>query len=141
MDPFLSHVCDWGLSSGVVSPTRGGGGGDGRGWWSGNSSARAGSTLVGPLCQPHLPLTGSHDPTPRLCSRPFGACYSPERSAVQAATIQSDPPPQRWHGGEEAAFSKNWTGATSHLKREASEPGTEKNKKKNDEAALEFACM
>lgn len=71
----------------------------------------------------------------------FGVCYSPERSAVQAATIQSDPPPQRWHGGEEAAFSKNWTGATSHLKREASEPGTEKNKKKNDEAALEFACM
>lgn len=37
-------------------PTRGRGGGDGGGCRSGNSSAWVGSTLGGPLCQPHLPF-------------------------------------------------------------------------------------
>ena len=120
-------------------PTRGGGGGDGRGWWSGNSSAWAGSTLVGPLCQPHLPLTARTTQCTTLPETSARVIHPKEvRFKLPPFTVI---PPRRWHGGEAAAFSKNWTGATAHLKREASEPGTEKKKQKKKRWSCPGICL
>lgn len=125
-------------------PTRGGGGEDGRGWWSGNSSAWAGSTLGGPLCQPHLPLTRTHDKSTTLLEN-LAAYHAPIFQLGWKEIWFNLPPFKRaaWviplkMAGElekNAAFSKNWIGATLHLKQRVWA------RNRNYEAALEFACM
>lgn len=134
MDPFLSHVCDWGLCSGVVSPAEVEVQETGGAAWSGNSTCLSWELLRWASVPASLFFNTLARQKYNSAWEP-GIYYadilqfgwkeirfnlSPFNSAVSVILLK---PGRRIK--KRAPISKNWTGAMLHLKQKVSKLETE----------------